>query len=149
VSALTNIHVIDGRPTLGVHLIGALIRKAGIKYSLIEDFKSITDKDGKSTGNRKTTIRFYEKWNGKVIETDFSFTTQEAEAQGLLTKSNWKKLPKIMLRNRTLALGGRFVAPEALMGLLETSEALDLTNKEYSIVEDGTVTILEDSKGVE
>ena len=75
VSALTNIHVIDGRPTLGVHLIGALIRKAGIKYSLIEDFKSITDKDGKSTGNRKTTIRFYEKWNGKVIETDFSFTT--------------------------------------------------------------------------
>lgn len=44
-----------------------------------------------------------------------------------------------MMRARCLALGGRFVAPEALLGLYETSEWADVVNQPVKINDEGEV----------
>ena len=62
---------------------------------------------------------------------------------GLTTKSNWVKMKKIMLWNRCLTIGARRVAPDALLGLYETSEAAEFSNIEHTVSEEGTVTIID------
>jgi hypothetical protein len=150
VTSLNNIHNIQGRATLGVHAIAALLKRKGITYKLIEDGVFVKE-DGTvdkvklantSYKDRRTTIRFYENFHGKIIENDISFTLKEAQDQELLKKSNWKRMPLIMLRARALAIGARFVAPDALLGMYETSEWADIKNQDYNIDEEGKVTLI-------
>ena len=102
-TALSNIHVIEGKPALGIHLISSLIRKAGIRYELVEDFVYVKA-DGSADEYKqedtdyvdaRTTFIFYEKWGDQVLKTPLSFTWSNAKEQGLTNKSNWKKLPKL------------------------------------------------------
>jgi len=150
VTSLNNIHNIQGRATLGVHAIAALLKKKGITYKLIEDGVFVKG-DGTvdkvkiidtAYKDRRTTIRFYENFHGKIIENDISFTIKEAQEQDLLNKSNWKRMQLIMLRARTLAIGARFVAPDALLGMYETSEWADAKKVDYNIDEEGEVTLI-------
>ena len=147
ITSLNNIHNIQGRATLGVHAIAALLKNKGIVYKLIEDGIFIRE-NGELDKiklpevkyiDRRTTIRFYENFHGKIIENDISFTLKEAGEQELLKKSNWKKMQLIMLRSRTLAIGARFVAPDALLGMYETSEAAEFSNTEVLIDTEGEV----------
>lgn len=150
-TSLNNIHNIQGRATLGVHAIAALLKKKGIAYELIEDAVYVrndgeTDRvkqtlpEGVKYLDRRTTIRFYEKFSkDRTIINDISFTLREAKEQGLLDKSNWKKMEVIMLRARTLAIGARFVAPDALLGMYETTEWADVKNVHTVINEEGVV----------
>lgn len=144
-TSLNTIHNIQGRVTLSVHAILALLKKRGIAYTLTEDMYCIRDdgtvdpvriKDVVYTDYR-TTVTFYEKWNNTVIEHPFSFYWSEAVKQDLHTKDNWRRMPKIMMRTRALALGARLVAPDALLGLYETTEVADFTNTSVDITEDG------------
>ena len=50
----------------------------------------------------------------------------------------------IMLRARTLAIGARFVAPNALLGMYETSEAADFSNVDVLLDEEGSVIEIKD-----
>jgi hypothetical protein len=100
VSSLNNIHNIHGRTTLSVHAISALLYKAGVAYKIMKDFekyeKPKVQEDG-SIGTQtdvETVIRFYRMWNGQVIENDIRYTWSEAQAAGLTTKDNWKKMPR-------------------------------------------------------
>ena len=146
-TAINNIHVIQGKPTLSVHLIAALLAKNNIAWELVKDCEKVFDENEKDeTGKPKlldivTTIRFYRKWEDRVIENDFSFTFKEAKAQDLTTKDNWKRMLKIMMRTRCLTLGARFVAPEAILGLYETGEAADFSGKTYDIDAEGNAII--------
>ena len=168
-SSIQNINVIENKPTLSVHAIAALIRRGGVSYILTEDAVWI-----RSTGevdavymmktvmkdnvpvktpmydyvDCRTTIRFrvpYLDGSG-YYDQDISFYRSEAHEQGLLTKDNWKKMFKIMMRTRCLTIGARFVKPECFMGAVETTEHLDYTGKNYEVQEsaDGfaEVTIL-------
>ena len=162
-TSLNNLHNVEGRVTLSVHAIAALIRRQGIKYKLIEDNYFVRqdgtadkvrvmkdDADGKQVPVHKyvdsrTTIRFYESLgNGQILEQDFSFTWSEAASQGLIEKSNWKKMPKTMMRTRCLAMGARFVAPEAIMGIYETTEVADFSNVDLNITDDGGYAVIVD-----
>lgn len=152
ITSINNIHNIQGRATLGVHAIAALLKNSGITYKLIEDGVYVRDTGDTDRvkmpevvyKDRRTTIRFYEEFHGKIIENDISFTIKEAQAQELLEKSNWKKMQLIMLRARTLAIGARFVAPHALLGMYETSEAADFSKTNVLLNEDGEVIKIND-----
>ncbi len=147
ITSINNIHNIQGRATLSVHAIAALLKKAGYTYKLIEDGVYVKE-DGTidkikvaniAYVDRRVTIRFYEDFKGKMIENDISFSLKEAKEQDLLSKSNWKKMQLIMLRARTLAIGARFVAPHALLGMYETNEWADVKNVDTLLDDEGNV----------
>lgn len=143
-TAINNIHIIENRATLSVHAITALLKRAGVRYEIVKDFEPVikTNKDGvKKKVDIETSIRFIEKWGDRYIENVVSFSWKEAEAQGLTEKSNWIKMGKIMLRNRCLAIGARLAAPDALMGLYETSEAAEFSNVNHTVNDNGDVEV--------
>lgn len=162
VTALNNIHVIEGKAALSVHAIGALLRKANVAYQTVRNYepeyeidpmtgqevlyKMVNEKPVKVTkeeGGKPrridtvTSIKFYRKWEGRVIEELVDFRWSEAVGQNLVEKSNWKKMPRIMMWNRCLAVGGRRVAPDALLGMYEVSEMADTKNITIELDEEG------------
>lgn len=104
-AALSNIVVIQGRPTLGIHAIGALLTRAGVEKQTIEDFVpvlgertvkadgTVEDLTGKVVDYR-TTIRFTQKSRfGDIVREDVSFTWKDATKMDLTSKDNWKRMP--------------------------------------------------------
>lgn len=154
-TAISNIYPINGKASLGVHVINALLLKAGITYKITEDYApviGVKDKglptETKAVIDYRTTIlfnRLVKRENGsfKEMEVSISYSLSEARAAGLLAKDNWKNHPKTMTRNRALAIGGRMIAGDILLGCYETSELLDSNNVKHNVSEDGTVTILQ------
>jgi hypothetical protein len=145
ITSVNNINNIQGKPTLNVHAIAAKLSQSGIAYQLIKDFEAETTvKDGETTiTDRVTTFRFLKMWNGRVLENEVSYRWSEAVKAGYTTKDNWVKMPRIMLRTRALTIGARLVAPEAILGLYETSEMADVTGLNYSVTEEGEVTVID------
>jgi hypothetical protein len=157
VSALNNLHNIQGKVAIGVHLYTALARaRAGIDWELINDcdyifpdgfinpFTSseLAKEHGGTPIDKICKIKFYRynKVLDRVISNTLSFTIGEATKQGLMEKDNWKKMGNIMLRSRTLVLGIRFVGSDTFMGgLYETSEMLDSMGKSYDVDNTGEV----------
>ena len=146
IASINNIVPIQGRPTLGIHAIGALLRRAGGASQTLEDFVPVMGPDGTDTAGKvvdyRTTIRFYRPYRDKVLEEDASFTWKEATKMGLTDKDNWKRMPKVMLYSRCFALGARRCAPDAMLGMYETGEWADVTNQKYKVDSEGEVTIL-------
>jgi hypothetical protein len=96
--AVSNIHVIQGNPVLSVHAIAALLIKANVMYKIIKDYEPMKNDAGEivkigDKPNYVTTVRFYRKWEGQIIEQDISFSWAEAVAQQLTGKDNWMKMP--------------------------------------------------------
>lgn len=141
--SLNNIHVIEGKPTVGVHLVAAMLKRAGVDWKTVKDYEPIIKKVKQADGTEKegasdyvTTIRFYRKGShGGIMEEDVSFSFRDAQTAGLLGKSNWKGYPKSMTWNRCLVLGARRVAPDALLGMYETSELADANNIDIPLEE--------------
>jgi hypothetical protein len=143
ITSLNYIKVIDNKPTLNVYADGTT--SSINRYEYEPDGKTFKlNTEGKrikiNPNDVRTTITFIRKWNGIILKDDISFTLKEAQAQGLSDKDNWKKMLKIMLRARALAIGARFVAPQVFMGLYETSEILDSRGIEYEMDENGNIT---------
>lgn len=143
VTSLNNINNIQGKPTLNVHAIAAKLATAGVAYQLIQDYAPVYKPGTEELIDRVTTFRFYKKWHGETITNEVSYHWSEAAKAGLTTKDNWTKMPRIMLRARCLAVGARLAAPEALLGLYETSEWADVTNTPYEVTDEGEVTIIQ------
>jgi hypothetical protein len=168
-TALNNIHMVQGKPTLGVHAIAAQIKKYGVAWEVVYNY------EGESDGDVVTTIKFtdlgmLEKYKqeleycsttlkGKAsdlymaqvqdalegkISQEFSYRWSDATQAGLTSKSNWNNHPKTMLFNRCLTLGGRAFKPEALLGLYETMEYAEVKNVEAELEEEGHVVVLTD-----
>lgn len=165
VTSINSIHVIEGKPTLSVHAISSLIKKAGVHYELIKDFETVysetqmLNKEGKPAFNKsgepvmkktaidvETVIEFTQyvpiktpdgKTAYKEVTNAIGFRWSEAVDQGLDKKPNWKRMKRIMMRARALAIGARFAAPEALMGYYESNEIADSKNITLNIDEEG------------
>ena len=132
--AMSNIHVISGKPSLSVHACLALAKKAGITWQTIEDYEDFEvefEKDGekKTAKTKRTTIVFHYLWHNKPMTEKISFTWAHAKKAGWAQKENWEKMPAIMLWNRTAVIGIRRVAPDALLGMYEASEVAEFTNE--------------------
>jgi hypothetical protein len=151
--SLNNISIVKGKTVYSVHMLAALLKQQGFEYQLMKDFEPETDAKGDpildTDGNPKmcTIIRFY--WHSNVTKTvlqhDHKFTWAEAGRMGLHDKDNYKKMPRIMMRARCLAMGARFVNPKGMMGLYTDEEMIESIKpgqgEEYKteVKEDGTI----------
>ncbi|MBM4346037.1 MAG: hypothetical protein FJ100_21900 [Deltaproteobacteria bacterium] len=110
-TAITSIHVIEGKPTASADLIAGLVRRAGHKLRVWGDDQSATAQ----------VIR--------ADDPDFDgfrvvWTLDRAKAAGLTGKGTWRAYPAAMLRARAITEVARMACSEALHGVIYTPEEL-------------------------
>jgi len=150
--ALNNIHIIAGRPVISSSMLGAMLKKHKVEWTIVDDFAPVNDAGGKATGDKKTTFKFY--WKStiteSVMETSFSITWNQMTLAGYTEKSNWKKYPKEMMRARCLSYAVRALFPEVLLGMYSDIEMNDVAegmggnSREVNITEDGDIELVVD-----
>lgn len=111
-TAVTGIHVIEGKPTASAQLIGGLVRRSGHKLRVTFDRATMTAV--------AQVIR--------CDDPDFIFESRwdmdRAKAANLTNKSVWKQYPDAMLKARAITEVARDAAPESLYGVIYTPEEL-------------------------
>lgn len=114
-AGLTNIHIIEGKPTLSASLWAALVREAGHKLRIR------VEGEGEKTVVIAQLVR--------ADDPDFTFEVKwsyaDAQRAGLLNKDNWKKYFRAMLKSRAIVEVIREGAPEVGMGAAYTPEELN------------------------
>lgn len=117
IQAMMNIHIIQGKVTLGASVIAGLIKSSGkYDYLVLENT------------NEKCSIQFYQiNFDGSKTELGppSDFTLEDAKAAGLLSKDNWKKFPRNMLFSRALTNGARWYTPDVFGGPVYVPDELD------------------------
>lgn len=122
-TALSNITIAMGKPTLGYALVGALIQKSG-RYSY-----RVTEMN-----DRLVTIEFFERQQGfpasPAVGLGFStFTVEDAQRAGLLQQRGagaWDKYLRNMLLARALTNGARWYCPGVFGGAVYDPEEFGL-----------------------
>lgn len=114
-AGLTQIHIIEGKPTLSAALWTALVREAGHRLRVV------VDGEGESLKAIATLVR--------KDDPDFEFRVEwgiaEMRQAGLANKDNWKKYTRSMLKSRAITEVIREGAPEVGMGAAYTPEELN------------------------
>lgn len=115
VTSLSNIHLVQGKITLGATVVGALIKRSGkYNYRIVQHTNDICE------------LMFLEYFDGKWSEVGPStFTIEDAKQAGVLNKPVWKNFPRNMLFARALTNGARWFTPDVFGGPVYTSEELD------------------------
>lgn len=124
-ASLQAFDVIQGKAAPRAITIAAILQSAGHEMRIIEwdDTHCILEGLRKGTG----------AW--QRVE----WTLARADQLGLLTKDQWKKQPKTMLRWRCTAELGRIIAPDALLGIPYSAEEVrDMPVVEATIVQSTT-----------
>lgn len=107
-AAMTGVHIIQGKPTIGAGLIASRVKGSG-KY----DYKVVEQNE------KLCSIDFYQ---GKEKLGNSTFTI--ADAQKAQTK-NLDKFPKNMLFARAISNGVKWFCPDVFSGPVYTPEELD------------------------
>ena len=109
-SALQNIAVINGKPTLGTDLMVAL----AMRHPEWGGYEIV------ASNETKATVRVYRvsaKLAGKILTYESTFTIEEAKNAGLIRpNSPWEKWRKRMLKHRAMAFAIRDAFPDVLAG---------------------------------
>lgn len=106
--ALEKMSVINGNITMEAEMMLALIYDSG----------KLADIEIRETHDRCTVTMERRATHGSPkLRFTAEFTLQEASLAGLLSKDNWRKYPKRMLRWRAIADAARVVFPDVLGGL--------------------------------
>lgn len=131
-TAIANVHVINGKPSMSAELIQGLARK-----NLPSLVMNILESDSKIA-----KIEFIREKGAKPFIQSFSW--EDAERAKLTNKDVWKQYPAAMLWSRCVTAGLRKVCPEALMGVSYTPEELGA-----NVDQDGNVVIETTGRKVE
>lgn len=111
-TALTEVHVIAGKPVVSAHLMASLARRAGHRVRT-----STTYDDGSPVVSCEIV---------RGDDREFPFVAiwdmARAERAGLIGKDNWKQYPEAMLRARAIAECVREACPEVLAGAYDPDE---------------------------
>ena len=111
--SLQCIDVIQGKPCVNAAGLQAKMLAYGAKIEIVEN--SETDAKLKVT-------------RGEVTN-EFDFSIIDADKMGLLSKDNWKRMPKDMLYARAISRAARRMFADVTKGMLyETSEMKDAIN---------------------
>lgn len=111
-TALSNIQIAMGKPTLGAALVGALVQRSGrYRYTVTE----LTD--------RSASIDFFD---GAMKIGTSTFTMQDAAKAGLGRSDTWSKYGRNMLLARALTNGVRWFAPGVLGGAIYDPEEMGI-----------------------
>lgn len=100
-ASITGISVIQGKPTIGAHLMAGAIVRAGFSYRV------------KAHDDTRCSIEFFKGDDLLGIST---FTWAEAQKIGLTTKDNWKNYARNMLWARAMSNGARWYCAGAFGG---------------------------------
>jgi hypothetical protein len=109
--AMSEVHVIDGKPTLGAGAYAALV-KSHPRY----DYRVVVLTD------EECEIAFYEA--GAHVGTS-KFTKKDAEQAKLLNRGPWSQYPRNMLFARAMSNGVAWFAPDVTMGRIFTGDEID------------------------
>lgn len=134
VTSLNNIYMIDGRMTLPVNTMVALLRSRGVTSRTIKDKEPLLNEEGKAI-DLITQIEFCRDGLSEIV----TYSWKDATAAQLTSKQNWQKYPRAMMWARCYSMGARRVASDLLLGLYETSEMIDAAGSkelDYEVVED-------------
>lgn len=127
-AAMTGIHIIQGRPTVGAGLIASKVKSSG-KY----DYKVVEMTD------KACSLDFYQ---GKEKIGNSTFTIEDArKAQ---TK-NLDKFPKNMLFARAISNGVKWFTPDVFNGPVYTPEEMNTEVKTEDVKEDSYSVVNEPS----
>ena len=112
-TAISSIHIVDGKPTASAGLMSALVRRAGHRLRVTgDDTRAVAE-----------IVR--------ADDPDFTFrsewTMERAKAAGLTGKGVWKSYPAAMLKARAISEVARDACQEALSGVIYTPEELGAT----------------------
>lgn len=156
-TALNSLHIIKGKVTMSYQLIGSLLKRHNYNWNIIKDFEPVLDDKGDKTDNFETIIEFswipqkyialaekFEKGDLLKVFTHIERRTWNEFNKAGYIKNQWLTLPKLMMRIRTFTFGARFIAPEALQNVYETSEIADMAGVNYAVDAEGNV-VYEDS----
>jgi hypothetical protein len=109
--AMTNIHIIQGKATMGANLMAAKVKGSG-KY----DYRvtKLTNKVCKIMfKQRAATVSLWEELG------EFTYAIEDAERAGLIKDgSSWVKYPQNMLFARAISSGVRLYCPDVFNGNL-------------------------------
>jgi hypothetical protein len=114
VTALTSIHVVDGRPTMSAELMRALVARAGHVFRIVE---STADRCVVEVARRESPDE----------RTRFAWTLDDAHRAGLLPardSSGWVRYPASMLLARATSAACRAVFADVLAGVSYTPDEL-------------------------
>lgn len=110
VTAIQQVHVIEGKPSASAQLIGSLVRRAGHRLRV--------------TGDDKHAIAEIVRSDDPDFAFRSEWTIARATAAGLTGKGTWKQYPDAMLKARAITEVARDACPEALAGVAYTPEEL-------------------------
>jgi hypothetical protein len=113
--SLSNIYVVDGRPTLAAEAMLAVCRRSP-EYGGIET--TSTEKSCRVEIRRNMA-------NGVQDVGVGEFSIEDAKTANLINKDNWKKYPKRMMRARALAYACREAFGDLLSGTYAPEELAD------------------------
>jgi hypothetical protein len=110
--AMSEVHVIQGKPTLGAGALAALVKTSGrYDYRIVEHTE------------QRCAIRFFDLQAGELGES--VFTLDDARKAGLASRSTWRQYPRNMLFARALSNGVAWFCPDTTLGRAYVPEELD------------------------
>jgi hypothetical protein len=110
--AMSEVHVIQGKPTLGAGALATLIKTSGrYDYRVIE------------LNDERCALRFLDVQAGDLGES--VFTIEDARKAGLAARSTWRQYPRNMLFARALSNGVAWFCPDVTTGRVYVPEELD------------------------
>lgn len=172
--SISNIYPINGKATMGIHLIRAILLKNGIAFKKDLDYEPLyayAVKDGNGTPKvigigtkankpenatisnnpvdyitKYTFSRLIKRVDGSYIEqvASSSFKMSDAKAADLLDKTNWKNYPALMLDARAFSPGAREIASDLIFGLYSINELADSNNINYTMTPNAEEYIVTD-----
>jgi hypothetical protein len=119
-TALTQTHVIEGRPSMAAEAMRALVFAAGHEIQVIESTGAICRMRGRRRGA--------ETWTPEVV-----WSSDAARAAGLLgnpKKQNWTKYPRRMLQARATSELCELYFPDVIHGFRSVEEMLDAAEEQ-------------------
>ena len=125
--SLSDIYVVNGRPSCGTDLMMAMVAREGAGYVVtVEEYWG--GKDPKSFITRKAVRP------GRPDEI-YTFTWADAVQAGLASKDVWQKFPKTMMEHRCTSILARRMWPDIVRGMYTPDEAEDIAGEQPQIIE--------------
>lgn len=100
--AMTDVHVIEGKPELGAGILSRLVKRSG-RY----DYRV------RELTNDCCSIAFLEAASGELLGVS-TFTVEDATRAGLVGRGPWQKYPRNMLFARAISNGVAWFCPDAV-----------------------------------
>lgn len=109
--ALSNIHMVEGKPTLAAETMRAMVFAAGHEIGYGEVTGSLVEVKGRRSGSSEWTI--------------IRWTIADAQRAGVANKGVWKSYPRQMLTARATAELCRMIFPDVTHNIRATEELED------------------------